>query len=33
VFGKDKTSTRMVLGMATLPLGLPVEIELILEAQ
>ena len=33
VFGKDKTSTRMVLGMATLPLGLPVEIELILEIQ
>ena len=33
VFGKDKTSTRMVLGMATLPLGLPVEIELILEVQ
>jgi enamine deaminase RidA (YjgF/YER057c/UK114 family) len=31
VFGKDKTSTRMVLGMATLPLGLPVEVELILE--
>jgi enamine deaminase RidA (YjgF/YER057c/UK114 family) len=33
VFGKDKTSTRMVLGMATLPLGLPVELELILEVQ
>jgi len=33
VFGKDKTSTRMVLGMATLPLGLPVEIELILEVR
>ena len=31
VFGKDKTSTRMVLGMATLPLGLPVLVELILE--
>ena len=33
VFGKDKTSTRMVLGMATLPLGLPVEVELILEVR
>ena len=33
VFGKDKTSTRLVLGMATLPLGLPVEVELILEVR
>jgi enamine deaminase RidA (YjgF/YER057c/UK114 family) len=33
VFGKDKTSTRLVLGMATLPLGLPVETELILEVR
>jgi enamine deaminase RidA (YjgF/YER057c/UK114 family) len=33
VFGKGKTSTRMVLGTATLPLGLPVEIELILEVR
>jgi len=33
VFGKNMTSTRLVLGMATLPLGLPVEIELILEVR
>jgi len=33
VFGKEKTSTRLVLGMATLPLGLPVETELILEVR
>jgi enamine deaminase RidA (YjgF/YER057c/UK114 family) len=31
VFGTDKTSTRLVLGMASLPLGLCVEVEVILE--
>jgi enamine deaminase RidA (YjgF/YER057c/UK114 family) len=31
VFGPDKVSTRLVLGMATLPLGLCVELEIILE--
>jgi enamine deaminase RidA (YjgF/YER057c/UK114 family) len=33
VFGKEKISTRMVLGMATLPLGVPVELELIFEVK
>jgi enamine deaminase RidA (YjgF/YER057c/UK114 family) len=31
VFGADKISTRAVLGVASLPLGLSVELELILE--
>jgi enamine deaminase RidA (YjgF/YER057c/UK114 family) len=31
VFGKEKTSTRIVLGVASLPLGMPVELEVILE--
>jgi enamine deaminase RidA (YjgF/YER057c/UK114 family) len=31
IFGKDKTSVRMVLGVASLPLGMPVELEVILE--
>jgi enamine deaminase RidA (YjgF/YER057c/UK114 family) len=31
VFGADKISTRLVLGMASLPVGVCVEIELILE--
>jgi enamine deaminase RidA (YjgF/YER057c/UK114 family) len=31
VFGKEKLSVRMVLGVATLPLGMPVEIEFVLE--
>jgi hypothetical protein len=31
VFGPEKTSTRLVLGMATLPLGMCVELEVILE--
>jgi enamine deaminase RidA (YjgF/YER057c/UK114 family) len=31
VFGPEKMSTRLVLGMATLPLGMCVELELILE--
>ena len=31
VFGPEKTSTRLVLGMGTLPLGTCVELEVILE--
>jgi enamine deaminase RidA (YjgF/YER057c/UK114 family) len=31
VFGKEKTSVRMVLGVASLPFGMPVELEVILE--
>lgn len=31
VFGKDKNPCRLVLGVASLPLGTPVELELILE--
>jgi enamine deaminase RidA (YjgF/YER057c/UK114 family) len=31
VFGKERTSVRMVLGVASLPLGMPVELEVILE--
>jgi enamine deaminase RidA (YjgF/YER057c/UK114 family) len=31
VFGPEKTSTRLVFGMGTLPLGVCVELELILE--
>ena len=31
VFGPERTSTRLVLGMATLPLGMCVELEVILE--
>jgi enamine deaminase RidA (YjgF/YER057c/UK114 family) len=31
VFGDDKVSTRLVLGVASLPLGAPVELELIFE--
>jgi hypothetical protein len=31
IFGKDKTSVRMVLGVASLPLGMHVELEVILE--
>jgi enamine deaminase RidA (YjgF/YER057c/UK114 family) len=33
VFGEDKTSVRMVLGVASLPLGVPVAIEVILEVE
>jgi enamine deaminase RidA (YjgF/YER057c/UK114 family) len=33
VFGADKLSTRVVLGMATLPLGLCVEVEVTLEIE
>ena len=32
VFGKDKNPSRLVYGVASLPLGVPVELELILEA-
>ena len=31
IFGKERTSVRMVLGVASLPLGMPVELEVILE--
>lgn len=31
IFGPDRTSTRLVLGTATLPLGMCVELEVILE--
>jgi enamine deaminase RidA (YjgF/YER057c/UK114 family) len=31
IFGKEKTSARMVRGVASLPLGVPVELEVILE--
>src|SRR6202035_2214460 len=31
VFGKDKSSSRLVYGVASLPLGVPVELELIFE--
>jgi enamine deaminase RidA (YjgF/YER057c/UK114 family) len=33
VFGPDKNPTRLVYGVASLPLGVPVEVELILEVQ
>lgn len=31
VFGDDKVSTRLVLGVASLPLGVPIELELVFE--
>ena len=31
VFGADKVSTRLVFGVASLPLGMPVELEIIFE--
>jgi enamine deaminase RidA (YjgF/YER057c/UK114 family) len=31
IFGKDKNASRLVLGVASLPLGVPVEVELIFE--
>ena len=31
VFGIEKTSVRLVIGVASLPLGMPVELELIFE--
>ena len=33
VFGEDKLPVRIVLGVASLPLGLPVEVEVILEVE
>ena len=33
VFGEDKTSVRIVLGVASVPLGLPVEVEVIFEVE
>jgi enamine deaminase RidA (YjgF/YER057c/UK114 family) len=33
VFGKDKNPCRMVYGVASLPLGTPVELELIFEVE
>ncbi len=33
VFGADKTSVRMVFGVASLPLGMPVELEVIFEVE
>ncbi|MBY5346541.1 RidA family protein [Rhizobium leguminosarum] len=33
VFGKEKLSGRVVLGVASLPLGVPIELELVLEVE
>ncbi len=33
VFGADKSSVRIVLGVASLPLGLPVELEVVFEVE
>jgi enamine deaminase RidA (YjgF/YER057c/UK114 family) len=33
VFGEDKTSVRMVIGVASLPLGMPVAVEVVLEVE
>jgi enamine deaminase RidA (YjgF/YER057c/UK114 family) len=33
VFGADKMSARLVIGVASLPLGVPIELEVILEAK
>jgi enamine deaminase RidA (YjgF/YER057c/UK114 family) len=33
IFGEDKTSVRMVLGVASLPLGMPVAVDVILEVE
>ncbi|MBB2821097.1 RidA family protein [Rhizobium phaseoli] len=33
VFGKERLSGRVVLGVASLPLGMPIEIELVLEVE
>jgi enamine deaminase RidA (YjgF/YER057c/UK114 family) len=33
IFGEDKTSVRIVLGVASVPLGLPVEVEVIFEVE
>jgi enamine deaminase RidA (YjgF/YER057c/UK114 family) len=31
IFGSDKTAVRLVIGVASLPLGMPVELEVIFE--
>jgi enamine deaminase RidA (YjgF/YER057c/UK114 family) len=31
IFGSEKTAVRMVIGVASLPLGLPIELEIIFE--
>ena len=31
IFGSDKTAVRMVIGVASLPLGMPIELEVIFE--
>ncbi|MDE1997051.1 MAG: RidA family protein, partial [Rhizobiaceae bacterium] len=33
VFGADRLSGRVVLGVATIPLGLPIELELVVEVE
>jgi enamine deaminase RidA (YjgF/YER057c/UK114 family) len=33
IFGADRMSSRMVIGVASLPLGVPIELEVILEAK
>jgi enamine deaminase RidA (YjgF/YER057c/UK114 family) len=33
IFGKEKTSARMVLGVASLPMGMPVELDVIFEVE
>ena len=33
IFGEDKMSARLVIGAASLPLGVPIELEVILEAK
>ncbi|MBB2690243.1 UNVERIFIED_ORG: enamine deaminase RidA (YjgF/YER057c/UK114 family) [Rhizobium esperanzae] len=33
VFGEEKLSGRVVLGVASLPLGMPVEIEFVIEVE
>ena len=33
VFGEDKISTRQVIGVASLPMGMPVELEAVLEVR
>jgi enamine deaminase RidA (YjgF/YER057c/UK114 family) len=33
VFGEEKLSGRVVLGVASLPLGVPIELELVLEVE
>jgi enamine deaminase RidA (YjgF/YER057c/UK114 family) len=33
VFGADRLPVRIVLGVASLPLGMPVEVEVVLETE